>query len=63
MDYYMRKTSKDIRGDYQCYQKNFLRRFSVPAFTPEEREHLRSASDERVDTFLVEKYGFDIELS
>lgn len=63
MDYYMRKTSKDIRGDYQCYQKNFLRRFSVPTFTPEEREHLRSASDERVDAFLAEKYGLHIELS
>lgn len=62
MDYYMKKTSKDIRGNYQCYQKNFIRTFSVPEFDPEERAFLRRETDqERIDEFLVEAYGIDID--
>lgn len=61
MDYYTRKTSKDIQGDYQCYQKNFIRTFSVPEFDPEEKELLRTEERrDRIDEFLIDKYGVDI---
>ena len=63
MDYYIRNTSKEIQGDYQCYQKNFIRKFSVPEFTTEERDELISlSSQEEVDRFVIEKYGVDLEL-
>lgn len=64
MDYYIRKTSKEIQGDYQCYQKNFIRKFSVPEFTTEERDELISlSSQEEIDQFVIEKYGVDLEIS
>jgi methylase of polypeptide subunit release factors len=64
MDYYIRKTSKEIQGDYQCYQKNFIRKFSIPEFTTKERDELISlSSQEEIDQFVTEKYGVDLEIS
>lgn len=60
MDYYMRKTSKDIERGYQCYQKNFMRRFSVPKFSNEEKEKIKRLSGDDLDLFLIEKYGVSI---
>ena len=64
MDYYIRNTSKEIRGDYQCYQKNFIRTFSVPEFTPQEKEELMSLStQDEINRFVIGKYGVDLEVS
>jgi len=61
MDYYMKKTSKDIEGNFQCYQKNFLKRFSIPKLTNSEKDKLLSLEDqEKINDFLIDKY--DIEL-
>lgn len=61
MDYYMKKTSKDIQGDYQCYQKNFIRTFSIPDFDSEEKDFLRTEEEQnQVDEFLIDKYGINI---
>jgi adenine-specific DNA-methyltransferase len=51
MDYYTRVTAFQIDGGYQCFQKNFIERFCIPAISAaecgeimhldgEEREHL-----------------------
>ncbi|WP_159369282.1 Eco57I restriction-modification methylase domain-containing protein [Halorubrum distributum] len=61
MDYYMKKTSKDIQGGYQCYQKNFIKKFSIPDFDSEEKDFLRTEEDQnQVDEFLIDKYGLNI---
>jgi type I restriction-modification system DNA methylase subunit len=61
MDYYIRNTSKEIQGDYQCYQKNFIRNFSVPEFTVEEKNKLISLPNKKeVDRFVIEKYDIDL---
>ena len=64
MDYYIRNTSKEIQGNYQCYQKNFIKKFSVPEFTTEEKGELISLSSQKeIDRFVIEKYGVDLEVS
>ncbi|SDG11657.1 N-6 DNA Methylase [Halorientalis regularis] len=61
MDYYMKKTSKDIQGDYQCYQKNFIRTFSIPDLDSEEKDFLRTEKEQnQIDEFLIDKYGINI---
>ncbi|MFK8214521.1 class I SAM-dependent DNA methyltransferase [Haloferax volcanii] len=64
MDYYIRNTSKEIQGDFQCYQKNFIRKFSVPEFSSSEKDELRSLSDQKeIDQYLIKKYGLSLEVS
>lgn len=63
MHYYVTKTSVSIAGGYPCYQKNFIEKFTIPNFTLEEVERLRSMNDWRkIDDFLISKYGVTIEL-
>jgi adenine-specific DNA-methyltransferase len=57
MDYYMQKTSKDIQGGYQCYQKNFIQNFSVPKFTDSEEDKLEKLSQKKKNEFLRDKYN------
>ena len=56
MDYYIRKTSVEIEGDYQCYQKNFIELFSIPVFSKEEREHIIKADEDKVLKLLIKKF-------
>lgn len=61
MDYYIRKTSVSIEGGYPCYQKNFIENFSVPEFSENEIEILKTLNTkESVDDFLIEKYQLKI---
>ena len=57
MHYYISKTSIAIEGGYPCYQKNFIENFTIPEFSEEEIEMLRSINDNKeIDIFLLEKY-------
>ncbi len=61
MDYYMRKTSTEISGGYQCYQKNYIERFSVPDLSRSEKEFILNSTDKKeIDSFLVNAYGLDL---
>lgn len=61
MDYYARKTSVEIEGDYQCYQKNFIELFSIPELSGSEKEFLKKETDKRkIDSFLIKKYGLKL---
>lgn len=58
MDYYVSKTSYAIEGNYKCYQKKYIQRFSVPQFTDDELTYLKNEPDmSSINQFLVEKYG------
>jgi hypothetical protein len=57
MDYYARLTSFQIRGDYQCYQKNFIERFGIPAVPPTEVDTLLALTPSEVDEYLAALYG------
>lgn len=57
MDYFARKTSVDLEGGYQCYQKNFIESFNIPQFTEEEGHLLESENDiKQINEFLIKKY-------
>lgn len=56
MDYYIRKTSVEIEGDYQCYQKNFIEMFSIPSFTKEEKDFIITKSENEVLNLLIKKF-------
>jgi len=61
MDYYIKKTSISIESGYWCYQKNFIERFSIPEFTTQENYFLENTrSKEKIDDFLIKKYGISI---
>lgn len=56
MEYYIRNTSYSIDGGYFCYQKKYLERFSLPTFSKNELEFLRTSKKEEIDDFLISKY-------
>ena len=61
MEYYVGKTSVAIEGGYPCYQKNFIERFSIPEFTQQEIDTLRSLSEQNdINDFLIQKYHFKL---
>lgn len=60
MRYYVSNTSYSIEGGYYCYQKKYIERFSLPWFTEDEKEILRSGNNEQVDDLLADKYGIAI---
>lgn len=58
MNYYARKTSVEIEGDYQCYQKNFIETFSIPNLSKGQKEFLLRENDKNIiNKFLVKTYG------
>ena len=58
MDYYVSKTSYAIEGNYKCYQKKYIQRFSVPQFTDDELTYLNNEPNmSSINQFLIEKYG------
>jgi hypothetical protein len=61
MDYYLRLTSFQIEGDYQCYQKNFIERFSIVSLSKNEIAELLEMDCEDRDRFLFRKYSLDYE--
>jgi len=63
MDYYISKTSVSIQGGYPCYQKNFIEKFTIPNFKPEEINILNKLTDkDEIDEFLINKYQVNIQL-
>lgn len=56
MDYYVRNTSYPIEGGYFCYQKKYIERFSIPAFSESEMEFIRRSDKAELDCFLHSKY-------
>lgn len=57
MKYYVANTSYSIEGNYYCYQKKYIERFTIPDFNAEEKKYIQTASQADVDTLLIQKYG------
>lgn len=63
MEYYIDKTSVSIQGGFPCYQKNFIEKFTIPNFSNQELETLKSLSNkDEIDDFLIEKYQLNFPL-
>lgn len=58
MEYYISRVSYSLRGDYKCYQKKYLKHFSIPELNESEIGFLLSCSNvEELNTFLFQKYN------
>lgn len=56
--YYIKSTSFQIEGDYQCYQKNFIERFCIPL--DEIRSNFKSSMSEfELNNMLCSVYHLD----
>ena len=56
MHYYISNTSYSIDGGFFCYQKKYLEKFTIPQFTSNEIDLIKSMTQEQLDTFLINKY-------
>lgn len=60
MDYFARKTSVDLEGGYQCYQKNFIESFNIPQLTEQDLKFLSNEENKnKINDFLIKKYELD----
>lgn len=61
MKYYIENTSYMIGGGYFCFQKKYLKNFSIPHFNENEITFIRNCTSKKeLDLFLIEKYELDI---
>ena len=59
MEYYVSNTSYSIEGGYYCYQKKYIEHFSLPNFTQEELDYIRTANKYELDNYLWNLYGLE----
>lgn len=57
MDYYTRLTAFQIEGGYQCFQKNFIERFSIPAISVSESSEIMSLHGEELEDLIARIFG------
>jgi hypothetical protein len=60
MHYYACVTSFHIAGGYQCYQKNFIERFTLPPQIGDLAPALLRANIPEADELLAQAYGIDL---
>ena len=57
MDYYTRLTAFQIEGGYQCFQKNFIERFSIPAISAAESSEIMRLDGEERECLIAKIFG------
>nr|CAA65917.1 LlaBIM [Lactococcus cremoris] len=61
MKYYIENTSYMIGGGYFCFQKKYLKNFSIPHFEKDELTFIKNCDSKReLDLYLIEKYQLNI---
>lgn len=58
MEFYIEKTSYTISGNYKCYQKKYLKNFSVPPLSSEDIEYIENHNDEELNCYLEKLYYY-----
>lgn len=59
MNYYMKLTSFNIDGGYQCFQKNFIENFGIPKLGKEDIEIILNNNGKKLDCYLMKLYDID----
>lgn len=59
MKYYIENTSYNISGDYKCFQKKYIKNFSIPEITDEINNKIISLEGEELDRYLLKLYKLD----
>lgn len=60
MHYYLKLTSFQIEGDYQCYQKNFIERFRIVDMDDAQIDELLGLPVCQIDEYVSRLYGLSI---
>lgn len=60
MHYYLKLTSFQIEGDYQCYQKNFIERFGIVDLKENQMEELLQLPEHEIDDYVMRLYGLSM---
>ncbi len=62
MWYYIKKTGKPYAGGFMSFAKTFIKNFSIPEFTEEEKNFLHKETDrDAITKFLIKKYDLNLE--
>ena len=61
MNYYISKTSYSIEGGFKCYQKKYIKNFSIPPLSVSDTEFLKNTNIlKEINKFLIEKYKLSL---
>ena len=61
-DYYLKYSSRNYSGDYISLSKNYIKHFGVCNLSEEERDYLLTIDqEEKINSFLIDKYGLDLQ--
>jgi methylase of polypeptide subunit release factors len=61
MDYYTRLTAFQIEGGYQCFQKNFIERFSIPVISESDCNRIMALDSEERECLIAKIFGVSYE--
>ena len=61
MNYYVDNTSYSIAGGFKCYQKKYVKNFSIPELTEEDIMKIRKLDGDKLNKFLFELYDLIID--
>lgn len=62
MKYYIDNTSYSISGNFKCYQKKYVKNFSIPNLTDDDINFIKSCNDkDKINTYLTNLYKLVID--
>ena len=56
MDYYARLTSFQIEGNYQCFQKNFIKQFCIPEINSGQAEIILQLEEDTLQQYICDLF-------
>ena len=56
MKYYIENTSYSISGDYKCFQKKYIKNFSIPSIDKNIEKEILKLNGEELDEYLFNLY-------
>lgn len=59
MKYYIENTSYSISGDYKCFQKKYIKNFSIPNIDKNIEKEILKLNGEELDEYLFNLYKLD----
>lgn len=62
MKYYIDNTSYSISGNYKCYQKKYVKNFSIPNLTDNDIKFIKSCNDkDKINEYLINLYNLILD--
>ncbi len=61
MKYYIENTSYIISGNFKCFQKKYIKNFSIPNLKKEDITNILTLEEEKLESYLSKLYGLHLE--